>query len=172
MEMVQFGEDSSLNEKCLNILAANDSFGAWHLDGDRAIEVIVMSKIDPSEPALTKLTDDPVPPDLRGIAIRRATRTLSGRLGVSRFRQSLGLIHRPTPDDDRSLPKIEAIVSSWAGTEKWAKVTVPSRRWMVRPHRGHIGSRASTLVLGICGMVAAHGYARCKKRATTVLSPV
>jgi hypothetical protein len=50
-----------------------DSLGVWHLDGDRAIQVIVVSKIDPSEPALPEPMDDPVAPDLGGIAFRGAT---------------------------------------------------------------------------------------------------
>ena len=51
--MVQLGEDSGFNEKRFDILGVGDSFGVWHLDGDRAVEVVVVSKIDPSEPALT-----------------------------------------------------------------------------------------------------------------------
>ena len=51
--MVQSGEDTGFGQKRFHILGVGDSFGVWHLDGDRAVEVIVVSKIDPSEPALT-----------------------------------------------------------------------------------------------------------------------
>ena len=69
-----------------------DSFRVWHLDRHRAVEIIVVSKIDPSEPALTQATDDPVTPDSGGIAVRGATRTLNGRLRAFGFRQVLRLI--------------------------------------------------------------------------------
>ena len=118
--MVQPGEDPGFNEKRLDILGVGDSFRVRHLDGDRAVEVIVVSKIDPSEPALTEPTDDPVAADLGGIAVRGAARTLEGRLraggsrqallshprshsnpqrafGAFRFRQALRLIHRLDP---------------------------------------------------------------------------
>jgi hypothetical protein len=51
--MVQLGEDSGFNEERFHILGLGDSFRVRHLDGDRAVEIIVVSKIDPSEPALT-----------------------------------------------------------------------------------------------------------------------
>ena len=38
---------------CLDILGVRDSLGVGHLDRNGAVEVIVVSKIDPSEPALT-----------------------------------------------------------------------------------------------------------------------
>ena len=76
MGMVQLGEDPGFDQKRLDILGASDSFRVWHLDGDRAVEVIVVSEIDPSEPALTEPTDDPIAPNLGGIAVRRAARTL------------------------------------------------------------------------------------------------
>ena len=76
--MVQLGEDPGFNKKRLDILGAGDSFRVWHLDGDRAVEVIVVSKIDPSEPALTEPTDDPIAPDFGGIAVRGAARTSMG----------------------------------------------------------------------------------------------
>ena len=124
--MVQLGEDPGFDEKRLDVLGVGDSFGVRHLDGDRAVEVIVVSKIDPSESALTEPTDDPIAADLRGIAVRRAARTLEGgceppvsdRLLVSseepsepstgslrafRFRRVLRLIHGSIPDNDRSL---------------------------------------------------------------------
>ena len=94
--MVQLGEDPGFNEKRFHILGAGDSFGVWHLDGDRAVEVIVVSKIDPSEPALTEPTDDPVAPDLGGIAVRGAARTSDGRLRAGRSRQAPCLIRGAT----------------------------------------------------------------------------
>ena len=124
--MVQLGEDSGFNEKRLDILGASDSFRVWHLDGDRAVEVIVVSEIDPSEPALTEPMDDPIAPNFGGIAVGEVARTLngrlraggsrqapclirgairsaSGRLGGFRFRRVLRLIHCSIPDNDRSL---------------------------------------------------------------------
>jgi hypothetical protein len=50
--MVQFGEDSCFTKKRFDILGVGDSFRIWHLDGYRAIQIIVVCKIDPSEPAL------------------------------------------------------------------------------------------------------------------------
>ena len=64
--MVQPGEDSGFNKKRFHILGVSDSFRVWHLDGDRTVEVVVVSQIDPSEPALTEPTDDPVAPILEG----------------------------------------------------------------------------------------------------------
>ena len=72
--MVQIGEDAGLDEKCFHVLGLADSFRVRHLDGDGAVEVIVVSKIDPSEPALTEPADDPVAPD-----VRRQRRLPSGR---------------------------------------------------------------------------------------------
>ena len=51
--MVQLGENSGFDKKRFHVLGAVDSFRVRHLDGDRAIEFIVVSQIDPSEPALT-----------------------------------------------------------------------------------------------------------------------
>ena len=45
-------------EKRLHILGLSDSFRVRHLDGHGAVEVIVVSKIDPSEPALTQPSED------------------------------------------------------------------------------------------------------------------
>jgi hypothetical protein len=124
--MVQLGENAGFNEKCLGILGASDSFRVWQLDGDRAVEVVVVSEIDPSEPALTEPTDDPIPPNFGGIdvgevaqtlewqlraggsrhasgLIRRAIRNPGGRLRGFRFRRVRRLIHCSILDDDRSL---------------------------------------------------------------------
>ena len=125
--MVQFGEDPGFVEKRFHILGVGDSFRVWHLDGDRAVEVIVVSKIDPSEPALTKPMDDPVAPNFGGIAVRGATRTSERAVAKLPFesgssshprshrspqraiaslrflRQALRLIHRSILDNDRSL---------------------------------------------------------------------
>ena len=48
VRMVQLGENTGFNQKCFYIFGVKDSFRVWHLDGDRAVEVIVMSQIDPS----------------------------------------------------------------------------------------------------------------------------
>ena len=90
--MVQLGEDAGFNEKCLGILGASDSFGIRHLDGDRAVKVVVVSEIDPSEPALTEPTDDPIPPNFGGIDVGEVARTLNGRLRAGGSRQTSGLI--------------------------------------------------------------------------------
>lgn len=68
--MVQLGENPGFYKKRLDILGARNPFGAWHLDGDWAVEVIVVSKIDPSEPALAETADDPVAADSGRIAVR------------------------------------------------------------------------------------------------------
>ena len=70
-------------EKRFHILVVSDSFRVRHLDGYRAVEVIVVSKIDSSEPALTQASEDRVTPDLRGISDQGATRTTNGRLRTS-----------------------------------------------------------------------------------------
>jgi hypothetical protein len=51
--MVQSGEDPGFNEICFQIIGASNSFRVWYLDGYRPVEVIVVSKIHPSEPTLT-----------------------------------------------------------------------------------------------------------------------
>ena len=52
--MVQPGEDAGFVQIRLHILGARDAFGVRHLDRHRAVEVIVVGEIDPSEPALTE----------------------------------------------------------------------------------------------------------------------
>ena len=78
--MVQPGKDAGFVQIGFHILGVGDSFRVRHLDGDGAVEVVVVGKIDPSEPALTQTADDPVTPDLGGIAVRGVTRTLNERL--------------------------------------------------------------------------------------------
>ena len=90
--MVQFGEDTGFNEKRFHILGVGDSFGVWHLDGDRAVELIVVSKIDPSEPALTQPSEDRVTPDLRGVFTRQDCRIRKRKLASLRQTQALCLI--------------------------------------------------------------------------------
>jgi len=51
--MVQPGEYAGFNQKRFHVLGVGDSSNGWHLDGYRSVEVIVVSKIDPSKPALT-----------------------------------------------------------------------------------------------------------------------
>jgi hypothetical protein len=92
MGMVQLGQDSGFTEKRFDILGAGDSFGVWDLDGDRAVEFIVVSEIDPSEPALTEPTDNPIAPDSGGIAVGTVARALDGRLRAGGFRNAPGLI--------------------------------------------------------------------------------
>src|SRR5271157_4672488 len=78
--MVQFGKDSGFNEKRFQILGVDYCFGVRHLDGYLAVEVIIVSKIDPSEPALTQASENRVTPDLRGIAVQGAPRASAGWL--------------------------------------------------------------------------------------------
>jgi len=85
MGMVQVGEDAGFNEKRFHILGVGDSFRVRHLDGYGSVEVIVMSKIDPSEPTLTQASEDRVTPNFGGIAARGATRTRKGRLRAFGF---------------------------------------------------------------------------------------
>ena len=40
-------------KKRFDILGVGDSFRIWHFDGNGAIEIIVMGKIDRAKPALT-----------------------------------------------------------------------------------------------------------------------
>ena len=103
MGMVQLGEDSGFNEKRLDILGANDSFGVWHLDGDRAVEVIVVSQIDRPEAALTKPTNDPIPPNFGGIDVGKIARTLEGRLRAGGSGQFMGLDLRSRLNRRRAL---------------------------------------------------------------------
>ena len=81
--MVQFGEDPGFDKKGLHILGVGDSVRVWHLDRDRAIEVVVVSKIDPSEPPLTEPLDDPVAPDLGGDRRPRGRSNQDGCLSPS-----------------------------------------------------------------------------------------
>ena len=123
--MVQPGEDAGFVQIRFHILGVSDSFRARHLDRDWAVEVVVVSQIDLSEPALTQASEDRVTPDLRGIAdpgshsnpqravaafrmsqalrlIRGGTRTLNGRLRSFSLGQALRLIHRSVLAIDRS----------------------------------------------------------------------
>jgi hypothetical protein len=52
MGMVELGEDSGFNKERLGILRAGDAIRVWHLDRYGAVEIVVVSQIDPSEPAL------------------------------------------------------------------------------------------------------------------------
>ena len=72
-------------KKRFDILGARDSFRVGHLDGDRAVEVIVVSEIDPSEPALAEPADDPVAADFGGIDVGEVARTLERRMRAGRF---------------------------------------------------------------------------------------
>ena len=63
MGMVEFGEDPGFNKERFEILGAGDTFRVRHLDGDRAVEIIVVCKIDRAEAALTEPTDDPIAPN-------------------------------------------------------------------------------------------------------------
>ena len=91
--MVQLGEDPGFNRETLPASSGRViRSGLGHLDGDRAVEVVVVSEIDPSEPALTEPTDDPIAPDLGGIDVGEVARTLNGRLRAGGSRQAPGLI--------------------------------------------------------------------------------
>jgi hypothetical protein len=90
MGMIEFGENSGLNKTRLDILGASDAFRVRHLDGDRSVEIVIVSKIDPSKSALTQTVDDPVTPDLLRIAV------LDVRLGTISSCQVFRLILRAT----------------------------------------------------------------------------
>jgi hypothetical protein len=70
MGMVEPGEDAGLVQIGFHIPGISDAFEIRHLDGDRTVEVVIVSEIDPSESASTETTDDPVSPDPGGIARR------------------------------------------------------------------------------------------------------
>jgi hypothetical protein len=63
VRMVEFGEDSGFNKERLDIKGASDSFGVRHLDGHRAIQVIVVRTINRTEPAVAQPMDDPIAPN-------------------------------------------------------------------------------------------------------------
>ena len=96
MGMVEPGENSGFDQKRFGILGACNTFRVGHLDGDRAIQIIVVREIHRPEPALTEPMDDSVAPDHEGIAVLGAARTLKGRLRAGRSRQAPCLIRGGT----------------------------------------------------------------------------
>ena len=140
--MVQPGEDLGFDQKRLGILRVSDSLRIWHLDGDRAVEVIVVSQINSPESALTEPTDDPIAPNSRWLFVQGAFKlsngefgppdpdrlffssqdalASAGRSGAFRFRRAFRLIHHSIPGHHRSLTRqrIGAIVSYRPGTMK------------------------------------------------------
>ncbi len=68
MGVVEAGEDAGFVEVCVDILGLRDSIWAGNFDRNRPVEVIVVGKIDPSEPALAQDPEDRVTPDLLDIA--------------------------------------------------------------------------------------------------------
>ena len=79
MGMVQAGKDAGFVQVSLDILGMGDSFRAWDFDRDGAVEIVIEGKIDPSEPALPKTSEDRVTPDLRGMEKREGfLRILTG----------------------------------------------------------------------------------------------
>ena len=92
-----------------------------------AVEIVVVSEIDPSEPALAEPADDPIAADLGGIDVGEVARICQWAVASRRFptgswshprshskaqratREAsvsdalLRFIHRSIPDDDRSL---------------------------------------------------------------------
>jgi hypothetical protein len=112
VRVVQPGEDAGFGEERLQIPRISDALGVRHLDRHRTVQVVVASKIDPPEAALTQTFDDPVTPDPGGIAVRGLAGTHEEGLGAFGFRQALGLVHRPVLDHERSLMASGAIVAS------------------------------------------------------------
>ena len=53
VRVFKLGEVSGFNKERLDILGVGDSFRVWHFNRHWSVEVIVVSKIDPSKPALT-----------------------------------------------------------------------------------------------------------------------
>ncbi len=51
--MVQPGENAGFGQKCFHMFGTSNARGVRQLDGHQTIEVIVVRKINPSEPALT-----------------------------------------------------------------------------------------------------------------------
>ena len=99
------GEDAGFGQISLHILGVRDSFRVGHLDRNRAVEVIVVSKIDPSEPALTQASEDRVTPDFGGIAVRGIAQSLNGRLRDFSFRQALVSSEEP-PEPSRAVASL------------------------------------------------------------------
>jgi hypothetical protein len=90
--VVQFREDPGFGKKGFHVLGLGNPFRIGNLDGDRAVKVVVVSEIDPSEPALAEPTDDPIPPNLGGIDVGEAARTVLGRLRAGGSGQARGFI--------------------------------------------------------------------------------
>ena len=106
----RFGEDSCFTEKRLNNPRhVGDSFRIWHLDGNRAIQIIVVCKIRPVQTRLATISmDDPVsPPNLGRISVRRAAKLSSGGCGSLWFLRGLSslipMCHPNRQQEDTSL---------------------------------------------------------------------
>jgi hypothetical protein len=48
--MVELGKNAGFGEKRLDILGIGDPFGVRNLDRNRTVEVVVLGKVNPSEP--------------------------------------------------------------------------------------------------------------------------
>ncbi len=99
--MVQLGKDPGLNKERLDIKGASDSFRVGHLDGHRAIEIIIAGKVDGAEPAPTETMNDPIAPNPGRTAVRDSDRPIEGDLaglvdnahaGVTTFHCHFGIV--------------------------------------------------------------------------------
>ncbi len=66
--MIELGESTGLGQIHLNIPKARDPLGIGHLDCHRAIEVVVMGKVNAPETSLAETPHDAIAANLVGIA--------------------------------------------------------------------------------------------------------
>ncbi len=64
--VVEPGEGAGLGQVGLDILATEDPIRVGHLDRHGAVEIVVLSQIDPAETAMAQESDHPVATELRG----------------------------------------------------------------------------------------------------------
>jgi hypothetical protein len=83
----------------------------------RTVQVVVASKIDPPEAALTQTADDPVAPDPGWIAVRGPTHTHEEGLGVIGLGEALGLVHGQDPGEG-GYPSSSGIITARTGTRQ------------------------------------------------------
>ena len=67
MRVVQIGNRAGLGQIRLGVFRLGDQSGVRHLDGDTAIQLVVVSKIDQPEPAFAQQLFDAVASDAFGM---------------------------------------------------------------------------------------------------------
>src|SRR5262249_43929576 len=94
--MVEAGEYSCFREEGLDTLGGWGPLGIGQLDGNLAVQVDVVRKVNPPEPALAKPANDPVTPDANRIRVRGADRARAGAQRTGSCRYAHCLISRCT----------------------------------------------------------------------------